>query len=202
MPTRAMPSSPTTAMLVHDGISRCGLLERGAVHGHGGVRRLGGPPLRQTRAGRPRPLRRAHCRSTRPGPARGRQPPPARRPAARHERSTPASSPSSDSGSSIRRRAAACFSSRRSSLHAKRTGTVNMVSSTSVMPPTLGMAMGIMMSAPRPVAVSTGSSARIVVALVIRQGRTRRSPACTVASRISSRSAARAPRCSAAGTSS
>jgi hypothetical protein len=46
------------------------------------------------------------------------------------------------------------------------------------------MATGIVMSDPRPVDVNIGSSARMVVALVIRQGRTRRNPAWTVASRM------------------
>ncbi len=44
--------------------------------------------------------------------------------------------------------------------------------------------MGTITSLPRPVLVSTGSRARIVVAVVIRQGRTRRRPAATVASRM------------------
>ena len=40
-------------------------------------------------------------------------------------------------------------------------------------------------AAPRPVELRTGSKARIVVAVVMRHGRTRRSPACAVAARIS-----------------
>ena len=52
-----------------------------------------------------------------------------------------------------------------------------------IIPPTLGMAIGTMISDPRPVDVSTGMSARIVVAVVIRHGRTRRAPAAIVASR-------------------
>jgi len=54
-----------------------------------------------------------------------------------------------------------------------------------VIPPKEGMAIGTMTSEPRPVEVSTGISARMVVAVVIRQGLTRRSPASIVASRIS-----------------
>ncbi len=55
------------------------------------------------------------------------------------------------------------------------------------MPPTLGIAMGIMMSAPRPLDVSTGSRASTVVAVVMRQGLTLRTPAVRVAARISAR---------------
>ena len=51
-----------------------------------------------------------------------------------------------------------------------------MVMTSTAMPPKLGMAMGIMMSEPRPVEVSTGRSARRVVAVVIRQARTWRFP--------------------------
>lgn len=53
------------------------------------------------------------------------------------------------------------------------------------MPPKEGIAIGTMISAPRPVDVRTGRSARIVVAKVIRAGRIRRLAAFTVASRIS-----------------
>jgi hypothetical protein len=60
-----------------------------------------------------------------------------------------------------------------------------MLMVTIAMPPKVGIAMGTMMSEPRPVDVSTGTSARIVVAEVIRQGRTRRSPAAITAARIS-----------------
>ncbi len=42
------------------------------------------------------------------------------------------------------------------------------------MPPKEGMAMGTMMSEPRPVEVRMGSRARMVVAEVIRAGRMRR----------------------------
>ncbi len=49
-----------------------------------------------------------------------------------------------------------------------------MVMTTTVMPPTLGIAIGTMMSAPRPVEVSTGIKAKMVVAVVIRQARARR----------------------------
>ena len=54
------------------------------------------------------------------------------------------------------------------------------------MPPKVGMAIGSMRSAPRPLAVSTGISAKIVVAAVIRQGRMRRTPAASAARRIAS----------------
>ena len=63
---------------------------------------------------------------------------------------------------------------------------IDMVTIT--MPPTLGMAIGTMMSEPRPEDVSTGIRARIVVAVVIKQGRQRRRPASTVASRASAAS--------------
>ena len=56
-------------------------------------------------------------------------------------------------------------------------GTIKMVKSARLIPPTVGMAMGTMISDPRPVEVSTGKSASIVVALVMRAGRTRRVPA-------------------------
>ena len=56
-------------------------------------------------------------------------------------------------------------------------GTMSMVMSSMSMPPKAGMAMGIMMSEPRPVEVRTGSRARMVVAVVMRQARTRRLPA-------------------------
>ena len=44
-------------------------------------------------------------------------------------------------------------------------------------PPKLGIAIGTMTSAPRPVDVRTGTSDSIVVAVVIKQGRIRLSPA-------------------------
>jgi len=52
----------------------------------------------------------------------------------------------------------------------KRTGTTNMVMVSLAMPLTVGMAMGIMMSVPRPVAVDTDGRARKVVPVVIKQG--------------------------------
>jgi len=77
-------------------------------------------------------------------------------------------------------------------------GTMNSVSSAMDIPPNAGIAMGIMMSAPRPVSVSTGSSARIVVADVISAGRTRRSAPEITARRTGARLArvppARGPR--------
>lgn len=48
------------------------------------------------------------------------------------------------------------------------------------------MAMGTMMSEPRPLEVKTGRRARMVAAVVISGGRTRRMPACTESSRTSS----------------
>ena len=44
-------------------------------------------------------------------------------------------------------------------------------------PPKLGMAIGIMISLPRPVDVNIGSKARMVVAVVIKQGLIRFEPA-------------------------
>jgi len=66
-----------------------------------------------------------------------------------------------------------------------RTGTISMVIISMVMPPNEGIAIGTMMSDPRPFDVRTGSNARMVVAVVIRQGRIRRLPASSVAVRIS-----------------
>lgn len=56
-----------------------------------------------------------------------------------------------------------------------------MVTTCSSMPPKLGIAIGSIISAPRPVAVSTGSRARMVVAVVIIAGLTRRRPPSTTA---------------------
>ena len=56
------------------------------------------------------------------------------------------------------------------------------------MPPKEGMAMGSMMSAPLPVEVRIGIRARIVVALVIRAGRMRRSAPSMTIFRMLSRS--------------
>ena len=67
------------------------------------------------------------------------------------------------------------FLDERSSLvRQKRTGTTNMVRSSMSMPPKIGMAIGTIKSDPRPVLVRTGKSANRVVAVVIKQGRTRR----------------------------
>ena len=65
-----------------------------------------------------------------------------------------------------------------------KTGTVNMVITCRVIPPNEGMAIGIMMSDPRPVLVRTGSRARIVVAVVIMAGHTLLWPPSTTASLI------------------
>jgi len=53
------------------------------------------------------------------------------------------------------------------------------------MPQKLGRAIGIITSEPRPVPVMTGISARTVVVVVIRHGRTRRLPASTTWARMS-----------------
>jgi hypothetical protein len=58
-----------------------------------------------------------------------------------------------------------------------RTGTISIVSISIVIPPNDGIAIGTIISLPRPVLVNTGKSAKIVVAVVIRQGRIRRVPA-------------------------
>lgn len=58
-----------------------------------------------------------------------------------------------------------------------RTGTTSIVSISIVIPPKEGIAIGTIISEPRPVEVRTGISARIVVAVVIRQGRILRIPA-------------------------
>ena len=53
------------------------------------------------------------------------------------------------------------------------------------MPPKEGIAMGTMISDPRPVEVRIGINANTVVAVVIIQGRARLTPASIVARRIS-----------------
>ncbi len=53
------------------------------------------------------------------------------------------------------------------------------------MPPKVGIAIGIMMSAPLPVDVRTGSRAMMATAAVIMAGRTRFLPATSTASRTS-----------------
>lgn len=55
-----------------------------------------------------------------------------------------------------------------------------MVMTSNVIPPKEGMAMGIMMSEPRPVDVRTGINARSVVAVVVKHGRSR----CRLASMV------------------
>jgi hypothetical protein len=57
------------------------------------------------------------------------------------------------------------------------TGTKTNVINSIVIPPKDGVAMGTITSLPRPVLVNTGIRARIVVAVVIRQGRILRKPA-------------------------
>ena len=74
---------------------------------------------------------------------------------------------------------------RRSASQQYSTGTVSTRISTTTIPPKDGIAMGTMISAPRPTEVRTGISARSVVADVIIAGLIRRFPASTVASRIS-----------------
>ena len=53
-------------------------------------------------------------------------------------------------------------------------------------PPKLGIAIGIMISLPRPVEVKIGSKASKVVAVVIKHGRIRFFPASTTVFRIAS----------------
>ena len=57
-----------------------------------------------------------------------------------------------------------------------------MAITTTAIPPTVGIAIGFITSEPRPVDRRIGIKAIIVVAEVIRQGRIRLRPACTVAS--------------------
>ena len=61
-------------------------------------------------------------------------------------------------------------------------GTTKVVMIAKTIPPNVGIAMGTITSAPRPVEVSTGISAKSVVATVIMAGRILRSPANTTAS--------------------
>jgi len=56
-----------------------------------------------------------------------------------------------------------------------------MVDTWKIIPPKEGMAIGIIISAPRPAEVRTGMSAMMVVAVVIRHGLMRRLPASMVA---------------------
>ena len=56
---------------------------------------------------------------------------------------------------------------------------------TTSMPPKEGIAMGTMISDPRPVEVRMGINAKTVVTVVIMQGRARLTPASIVARRIS-----------------
>lgn len=53
-----------------------------------------------------------------------------------------------------------------------------------VIPPKVGIAIGIMISEPLPALVRTGKRASSVVAVVIRQGRTRFNPASNTAALI------------------
>jgi hypothetical protein len=66
------------------------------------------------------------------------------------------------------------------------TGTMSIVSISIVIPPKDGIAIGTIMSLPRPVDVNTGISASIVVAVVINAALTRRLPPAIVAWRICS----------------
>ena len=66
------------------------------------------------------------------------------------------------------------------------TGTTKIVSTAIDMPPTIGIAMGTMISDPLPVEDKTGINAIIVVAVVIMAGRTLNSPASTTVCLISS----------------
>jgi len=60
-------------------------------------------------------------------------------------------------------------------------GVVRSVKIDNVIPPKDGIAIGTMMSEPRPVDVRTGINANTVVAVVIRHGLTRRKAASMVA---------------------
>ena len=67
-------------------------------------------------------------------------------------------------------RARRCCHSR---VHEYSTGTTKSETSATAIPPKVGIAIGTMMSEPRPVDVSTGSRARIVVAVVMSAARIR-----------------------------
>ena len=67
-----------------------------------------------------------------------------------------------------------------------KTGTTSIVSTSIVIPPNEGIAIGTIISDPRPVEVRTGIRARIVVAVVIRHGLILREPAAITAFRICS----------------
>ena len=73
-----------------------------------------------------------------------------------------------------------------SSIQEYNTGTINIVITAKTIPPNEGIAIGTIISEPRPVEVRTGINARIVVAVVINAGRTRLCPAKIVACLISS----------------
>ena len=60
-----------------------------------------------------------------------------------------------------------------------------MLISATAIPPNEGIAIGIIMSEPRPVEVSTGNKAIMVVPTVISAGRILRNPASTTAARTS-----------------
>ena len=61
-----------------------------------------------------------------------------------------------------------------------KTGTTNSVIKATNIPPKLGIAIGIIISLPLPVDVNTGNNANMVVAVVIKQGLIRFSPASTI----------------------
>ena len=65
------------------------------------------------------------------------------------------------------------------------TGTTSIVTTSIIIPPTEGIAMGTIMSDPLPIEVRTGINASTVVAVVIRHGLTRLIPADNVAALIS-----------------
>lgn len=62
---------------------------------------------------------------------------------------------------------------------------MKILTSAKAIPPKDGIAIGIMISAPRPVDVNTGNNAIMVVETVIKAGRILRNPASTTASRTS-----------------
>ncbi len=65
------------------------------------------------------------------------------------------------------------------------TGTIKIVIVTNIIPPNEGIAIGTIISDPRPVEVRTGVNARIVVTVVIKQGLILRSAPLIVASLMS-----------------
>src|SRR5699024_99919 len=78
-----------------------------------------------------------------------------------------------------------CLLNFASLLQLNNTGTTKRVIKAIIIPPKLGIAIGIIMSLPLPVEVRIGNRASIVVAVVIKQGRILFCPASTTEVRIS-----------------